>query len=66
MPTRNISRTQEQPALKMLRMQIEAGIDALARGEFTEVADADLDDRRLAAAMATPSVSFQLGLSISD
>ena len=29
--------------LKVLRMQIKAGVDALDRGEVTEVADADLD-----------------------
>jgi antitoxin ParD1/3/4 len=29
--------------LKALRMQIKAGVDALDRGELTEVADADLD-----------------------
>jgi antitoxin ParD1/3/4 len=29
--------------LKALRMQIKAGVDALDRGEVTEVADADLD-----------------------
>jgi antitoxin ParD1/3/4 len=29
--------------LKVLRAQIKAGADALDRGEFTEVADADLD-----------------------
>ena len=45
MPTRNISLTPEQDALKLkaLRMQIKAGVDALERGEFTEVANADLD-----------------------
>ena len=30
--------------LKALRMQIKAGIDALERGDFSEVADTDLDD----------------------
>ena len=30
--------------LKALRIQIRAGIDALERGDFSEVADADLDD----------------------
>jgi antitoxin ParD1/3/4 len=29
--------------LKALRMQIDAGVDALERGEFTEIADADLN-----------------------
>jgi antitoxin ParD1/3/4 len=29
--------------LKVLRAQINAGAEALDRGEFTEVADADLD-----------------------
>lgn len=43
MPTRNISRREDALKLKTLRMQIKAGVDALERGEFTEVADADLD-----------------------
>lgn len=30
--------------LKALRMQIKAGVDALDRGDFSEVADADLDE----------------------
>jgi len=30
--------------LKALRMQIKAGVDALERGDFSEIADADLDD----------------------
>jgi antitoxin ParD1/3/4 len=30
--------------LKALRMRIEAGLDALDRGEFVEVDDAELDD----------------------
>jgi antitoxin ParD1/3/4 len=30
--------------LKALRMQIKAGVDALERGDFSEVADADLDE----------------------
>jgi antitoxin ParD1/3/4 len=29
--------------LEALRKQIDAGVDALERGEFTELADADLD-----------------------
>ena len=29
--------------LKVLRGQIKAGVEALDRGEFTEIADADLD-----------------------
>jgi antitoxin ParD1/3/4 len=29
--------------LKSLRAQVKAGVEALERGEFTEVADADLD-----------------------
>ena len=53
MPTRNISldalralqqcRREDALKLKALRMQIRAGVDALERGEFTEVADADLN-----------------------
>lgn len=30
--------------LKALRMQIKAGVDALERGDFSEVADTDLDE----------------------
>ena len=30
--------------LKALRMQIKAGIDALERGDFSEVGEADLDE----------------------
>jgi antitoxin ParD1/3/4 len=30
--------------LKALRMQIRAGVDALERGDFSEIADADLDE----------------------
>ena len=30
--------------LKALRAQIKAGLDALERGDFTEVAEAELDD----------------------
>jgi hypothetical protein len=29
--------------LETLRLQIKAGVDALQRGEFTEIADADLE-----------------------
>ena len=36
-------RREDALKLKALRMQIKAGVDALERGEFTEVADADLD-----------------------
>jgi antitoxin ParD1/3/4 len=36
-------RREDTLKLKALRIQIKAGIDALERGEFTEVADADLD-----------------------
>ena len=36
-------RREDTLKLKALRMQIEAGVEALERGEFTEVADADLD-----------------------
>lgn len=36
MPTREIS-------LKRLRAEVKAGIDALERGDFTEVEDADLE-----------------------
>lgn len=36
-------RREDALKLKALRMQVEAGVEALERGEFTEVADADLD-----------------------
>jgi antitoxin ParD1/3/4 len=36
-------RREDALKLKALRMQIKAGVDALERGEFTEIADADLD-----------------------
>ncbi len=37
-------RRQDALKLKALRVQIKAGADALERGDFTEVEDADLDD----------------------
>jgi len=30
--------------LKALRMQIKAGVDAIKRGDFTEIQESDLDD----------------------
>ena len=36
-------RREDALKLKALRTQIKAGVDALERGEFTEVVDADLD-----------------------
>jgi antitoxin ParD1/3/4 len=44
-------RQEDALKLKALRMQVRAGMDALDRGEFTEIADADLDGylERLAA-----------------
>ncbi len=36
-------RREDALKLKSLRMQIKAGIDALDRGEFIEIDDADLD-----------------------
>ncbi len=36
-------RREDALKLKSLRMQVKAGVDALERGEFTEVAPADLD-----------------------
>ena len=36
-------RREDALKLKALRMQVEAGVEALERGEFTEVADTDLD-----------------------
>jgi hypothetical protein len=44
LPARNGSLTPEAALkLKALRMLIRAGIDQLERGEFTEIADTDLD-----------------------
>jgi antitoxin ParD1/3/4 len=42
---RALQQRRREDALKLeaLRMHIEAGVDALDRGAFTEVADADLD-----------------------
>ena len=42
---RVLRQRQREDALKLraLRAQIKAGVDALDRGEYTEVADADLD-----------------------
>jgi antitoxin ParD1/3/4 len=34
---------EDELKLDLLRAQLQAGVDALARGEFTEVADSDLD-----------------------
>jgi antitoxin ParD1/3/4 len=52
---RALQQRQREDALKLeaLRMQIEAGVDALDRGAFTEVADSDLD-RYLEGLTATP------------
>ena len=36
-------RREDSLKLKVLRAQVKAGTDALDRGEFTEVEDADLD-----------------------
>ena len=36
-------RREDALKLKALRVQIEAGVDALERGEFTEVDDVDLE-----------------------
>ncbi len=36
-------RREDALKLKALRMQIKAGVEALDRGEFVEVAEADLD-----------------------
>ncbi|MCP9625824.1 type II toxin-antitoxin system ParD family antitoxin [Rhodopseudomonas palustris] len=35
--------TADELQLDLLRTQLQAGIDALARGEFTEIDDPDLD-----------------------
>lgn len=37
-------RREDALKLKALRMQIKAGIEALDRGEFSEIAEAELDD----------------------
>ena len=39
MPTHKVDLAQTRP----LRMRIQAGVEELERGEFTEVRDADLD-----------------------
>ena len=36
-------RREDTLKLKVLRIQIKAGLDALERGEFTDVVDADFD-----------------------
>jgi antitoxin ParD1/3/4 len=36
-------RQEDRLRLKALRVQIKSGVDSLARGEFAEVDDADLD-----------------------
>ncbi len=43
---RALQRQRREDALKLkaLRMRIKAGVDALERGDFTEVADATLDE----------------------
>ncbi len=38
--------------LKALRMQIKAGVDALEQGDFSEIAEADLDEYLEGLAMA--------------
>jgi antitoxin ParD1/3/4 len=49
MPIRNIScllqqrRQEDALKLKVLRAKINAGVDALDRGDFVEIGDADLD-----------------------
>jgi len=35
---------EDELKLKALRRQLKAGVDALERGAFTEIAEADLDD----------------------
>jgi antitoxin ParD1/3/4 len=37
-------RREDELRLKALRMQLKAGVDALERGDFVEVDDADLED----------------------
>jgi antitoxin ParD1/3/4 len=37
-------RQEDELKLKALRMQIKAGVDALERGDFVEIDEADLDD----------------------
>ena len=48
-----------EDALKLnaIRLRIKAGIDALDRGEFVEIADVDLDDylEKLAARASGPA-----------
>jgi hypothetical protein len=44
MSGRNINLPQEVLKLKALRQQIQAGVDALDRGDFVEVDAGDLED----------------------
>ena len=37
-------RREDALKLRALRDQVKAGVDALERGDFTEVADSDVDD----------------------
>jgi antitoxin ParD1/3/4 len=37
-------RREDALKLKALRAQLKAGVDALERGDFVEIGDADLDD----------------------
>jgi antitoxin ParD1/3/4 len=37
-------RREDALKLKGLRLQVEAGMDALARGDFVEIADQDVED----------------------
>jgi antitoxin ParD1/3/4 len=56
---RALRQRQREDALKLkaLRAQIKAGAEALDRGEFTEVADADLD--RYLDTLADPATERQ-------
>jgi antitoxin ParD1/3/4 len=50
-------RREDALKLEVLRIQINAGVDALDRGEFTEVADTELDAylERLSASPGKPA-----------
>jgi antitoxin ParD1/3/4 len=50
-------RREDALKLKALRLQINAGVQALERGEFTEIADADLEPHleRLTRAAGKPA-----------
>ena len=61
-------RQEDALKLKALRMQIKAGVDALERGDFTEVDEAELDDylERLTAHRAKARVDSMARFRLSE